>query len=99
MDSYSGVANRVRYYRDDKGLEVDAILECGTKWAAIEVKLSDTKADEGASNLLKLRDRVTSNPAAKNAEPAFLAVIVGRGSLAYMRDDGVLVIPTALLGA
>ncbi|MDY2625223.1 MAG: hypothetical protein SOV74_02750 [Coriobacteriales bacterium] len=48
---------------------------------------------------MKLRDRVTSNPDAKNAEPAFLAVIVGRGSLAYMRDDDVLVIPAALLGA
>lgn len=30
--------------------------------------------------------------------PAFLAVVVGRGSLAYTRDDGVHVIPTQLLG-
>lgn len=55
MDSYSGVANRVRYYRDDKGLEVDAILECGTKWAAIEVKLSDVKVDQAAELPLRLR--------------------------------------------
>ena len=55
MDSYSGVANRVRYYRDEKGLEVDAILECGTKWAAIEVKLSDVKVDQAAELLLRLR--------------------------------------------
>ena len=55
MDPYSGVANRVRYYRDDKGLEVDAILECGTKWAAIEVKLSDVKVDQAAESLLRLR--------------------------------------------
>lgn len=87
------------YYRDDRGLEVDAIVECGDRWAGIEVKLSDTKADEGAESLLKLRDRVTSNLAAKNAAPAFLAVVVGRGSLAYTRKDGVLVIPAALLGA
>lgn len=99
LSTYAGLGNELWYYRDDRGLEVDAIVECGDRWAGIEVKLSDTKADEGASNLLKLRDRVTSNPAAKNAEPAFLAVIVGRGSLAYMRDDGVLVIPAALLGA
>lgn len=99
LSTYAGLGNELWYYRDDRGLEVDAIVECGDRWAGIEVKLSDTKADEGASNLLKLRDRVTSNPDAKNAEPAFLAVIVGRGSLAYMRDDGVLVIPASLLGA
>ena len=28
-----------------------------------------------------------------------LAVVVGRGNLAYTRDDGVHVIPAALLGA
>ena len=62
------------------------------------MKLSDTKADEGAVNLLRLRDRITANGAAKNAEPAFFAVVVGRESLVYTRDDGVLVIPAALLG-
>ncbi len=67
--------------------------------AGIEVKLSDTKAGEGAVSLLRLRDRITANGAAKNAEPAFLAVVVGRESLAYTRDDGVLAISAALLGA
>ncbi len=99
LSTYAGLGNELWYYRDDRGLEVDAIVECGDRWAGIEVKLSDTKADEGAESLLKLRDRVTSNLAAKNAAPAFLAVVVGRGSLAYTRKDGVLVIPAALLGA
>lgn len=99
LSTYAGLGNELWYYRDDRGLEVDAIVECGDRWAGIEVKLSGTKADEGAESLLKLRDRVTSNLAAKNAAPAFLAVVVGRGSLAYTRKDGVLVIPAALLGA
>lgn len=99
LSSYAGIGNRLLYYRDDGGLEVDAVIETGGRWAGIEVKLSDTKADEGAKNLLALRRRALSNPAARNAEPAFLAVVVGRGSLAYRRDDGVLVIPAALLGA
>jgi predicted AAA+ superfamily ATPase len=99
LSTYAGLGNELWYYRDDRGLEADAIVECGDRWAGIEVKLSDTKADEGAESLLKLRDRVTSNLAAKNAAPAFLAVVVGRGSLAYTRKDGVLVIPAALLGA
>ena len=99
LSTYPGIGNDVLYYRDEKGLEVDAILECGDRWAGIEIKLSDTKADEGAKNLVALRSKVLANPAARNAEPVFLAVVVGRGSLAYTRDDGVMVIPAATLGA
>lgn len=99
LSTYPGLGNNVLYYRDDSGLEVDAIIERGGQWAGIEVKLSDTKVDEGAKNLRALRAKVLSNPAACNAEPAFLAVVVGRGSLAYTRDDGIMVIPAALLGA
>lgn len=99
LSTYAGLGNGLFYYRDEQGLEVDVIIECGGSWAGIEVKLSDTKVDEGAKNLLRLRDKVCANPAAQNTEPAFLAVIVGRGSLAYARDDGVMVIPMSLLGA
>lgn len=99
VSTYSGLGNNVYYYRDDKGLEVDVVVECKGRWGALEVKLSDTKADEGARNLKALERKVLSNPAARNAKPAFLAVVVGKGSLAYMRDDGVAVIPMALLGA
>ena len=99
MDSYSGVANRVCYYRDDKDLEVDAILERGAKWAAIEVKLSDVKVDQAAESLLRLRRKVVENPAAQNVEPAFMAVITGKSNLAYRRKDGIYVIPAACLTA
>lgn len=40
-----------------------------------------------------------SNADAQNAAPAFLPVVVGKGSIAYTRDDGVAVIPVAALGA
>ena len=99
MSTYSGIGNNVYYYRDDKDLEVDLIAEHQGRWGAIEVKLSDTKVDDGARNLKALERKVLANPAAKNAGPAFLAVVVGRGSLAYMRDDGVAVIPAATLTA
>ena len=99
LSTYAGLGNELHYYRDDQGLEVDAVVECGGRWGGVEVKLSDAKADEGAASLKKLRDKVTANPVARNAEPAFLAVVVGRGNLAYTRDDGVMVIPAALLGA
>lgn len=92
-----GFGNGVSYYRDDKGLEVDAIVEVDGNWAGIEIKLSDAKVEEAARSLLRLRDKVLQNPRARNAEPAFLAVVVGRGDLAYRRPDGVYVIPAATL--
>ena len=99
LSTYPGLGNDVFYYRDENGLEVDAIVQRGNSWGGVEVKLSDTKADDGARNLLRLRNKICANPSAQNAEPAFLAVVVGRGNLAYTRDDGVHVIPAALLGA
>ena len=99
LSTYGGVDNNVYYYRDEKGLEVDLIVEHDGCWGAIEVKLSDTKADEAAKHLKELEKKVLSNPAAKNNGPAFLAVVVGKGSLAYKREDGVYVIPAAALGA
>ena len=79
LSTYAGIGNEVHYYRDEFGLEVDAIVERGGSWAGIEIKLSDTKVDEAVTNLGALRKKVISNPAAQNAEPAFLAVVVGRG--------------------
>ena len=99
LSTYGGVDNSVHYFRDEKGLEVDLIVEHDGRWGAIEVKLSDAKADDGARNLKALERKVLSNPAAQNAAPAFLAVVVGKGSIAYTRDDGVAVIPMAALGA
>ena len=37
-----GGTNRIAYYRDEKGLEVDVILELvDGRWAAVGIKLSD----------------------------------------------------------
>lgn len=80
LSTYGGVDNSVHYFRDEKGLEVDLIVEHDGRWGAIEVKLSDAKADERARNLKALERKVLSNPAAQNAAPAFLAVMVGRGA-------------------
>lgn len=99
LSTYGGLGNALHYYRDEKDLEVDAIAEHAGRWAGIEIKLSDTKADDAAHKLLALKKKVTRNPAAQNAEPAFLAVIVGRGALAYTRGDGVMVIPASTLTA
>ena len=87
------------YYRDAYGLEVDAIIELAQgQWAALEIKLDVAKADDAAKNLLRLRDKITSNPLAQNPEPAFLGVLVANAPYFFRRPDGVYVIPAGCLG-
>ena len=82
-------------YRDNTGLEVDAILETADgRWAAFEVKLGPGQIDGGATSLLKFAERVDTT---KCGEPVLLAVIVGTG-YGYVRDDGISVIPVGALG-
>ena len=85
----------ITHYRDDSGLEVDAIvsLSDGT-WAAVEIKLGEAKADEGAASLLKFAAKVDT---AKVGVPQALIVIT-TGRYAYTRADGVQVIPLSVLG-
>ena len=86
---------QVRYYRDNTGLEVDAIIESydGT-WAAVEIKLGHNQADQAAANLLRLKGKME---AAGTEPPAFLAVVEGLGQYAYAREDGVFVLPITCL--
>ena len=85
----------VLQYRDNTGLEVDAIVQAadGT-WAAFEVKLGAGMIDAAAAALLRFAKRV--DPARSRA-PAALAVIVA-GGYGYLRDDGIGVIPIGALG-
>ena len=66
----------LRYYGDSDGLEVDAIIELRDgRWAALEVKLGEAKVPDGIRNIERLREKVASNPAARNPEPEFSAVV------------------------
>lgn len=85
----------VRFYRDNKGLEVDAIVESvDGRWIAIEIKLGHNRVDEGAKNLLSLRSRLTDST---NAACGALVVVVA-DSPTYTRPDGVIVTSIAALG-
>jgi predicted AAA+ superfamily ATPase len=98
LSALGGLGNEVFYYRDEKGLEADAVIQMGDgRWGAFEVKLSDTKIDESVANLRRIKDKMVANPSARLPEPSFLAVLVGKGTIAYTRADGVLVIPVATL--
>jgi len=88
----------LRYYRDADGLEVDAIIELRDgRWGAIEIKLGANKADEGERNLLRLKNKVAANPAARNPDPSFLLVLVGKTDYKYRTPNGVFVAPVTEL--
>lgn len=94
-------ADPLHYYRDSDGLEVDVVIELRDgRWAGIEVKLGESGVAAGAVSLNRLRRKVTANPAARNPEPEFMAVVVGAGEFArYDASAGVYVIPLTALGA
>lgn len=91
----------LRYYADADGLEVDLIIELRDgRWAAFEVKLGESKVDQAARNLLRLKAKVAANQAARNKEPEFMAVLVGNAPYARRRkEDDVYVIPLSTLTA
>jgi len=87
--------SNVYHYRDNTGLEVDAIVENRQgDWCAFEVKLGAGQVDQAAASLLKFRDRVD---ASKSKVPGTLGVIVSTG-YGFLRKDGVAVIPIGALG-
>ena len=89
------LGGEVRQYLDNKGLEVDAIVQTKDAWAAFEVKLGgEGPIDEAASSLLKFAGEIDVQ---QSGEPALLAVIVATG-YGYVREDGVQVIPITSLG-
>lgn len=66
----------LRYYGDSDGLEVDVVIELRDgRWAALEIKLGEAKVPDGIRSIERLREKVASNPAARNPKPEFSAVI------------------------
>ena len=86
----------VLHYRDNNGLEADAIVQGrDRRWAAFEVKLGQAALDLAATDLLRLAARIDTD---KHEPPAALAVIAGWG-YAYRGPDDVAVIPVGVLAA
>ena len=84
-------------YRDNVGLEADAVVERNDgAWIAVEVKLSPSAAsvDRAARSLLRLRSKVAARRA---GDLAGLLVVTSVGA-AYRRPDGVQVAPITALG-
>ena len=85
----------VLHYRDDYGMEVDAIVQLRDgRWGAIEVKLGEGQVDAAATNLKRFAEQIDTQ---RSGSPSFLAVICGKG-YGYRRTDGVVVVPVGALG-
>lgn len=86
----------VYHYRDKTGLECDAVIHLRDgRYGLVEIKLGgDTLINEGAKNLLKLKERIDVT---KMKNPSFMMVLTGVGDYAYRRTDGVIVVPIGTL--
>ena len=71
--------------------EIDFVIQKDSKVIACEVKLSPVASPSDGKHLRWLIDKVGSN--------CCDAMIITTGSVAYRRDDGIAVVPAALLGA
>ncbi len=86
----------VYHFRDRTGLECDAVVHLRNgSYGLIEIKLGgDRLIDEGAKNLNTLKERIDTT---KMKSPSFLMVLTAVGDNAYIRTDGVIVVPIGCL--
>jgi predicted AAA+ superfamily ATPase len=90
----------IRYYRDDSGLEADAIVELADgRWAAFEFKVGESKVADSVKNLKRLREKISKNPQERSHPPEFMAIVVGVSEYARQIEEGVYVIPIRALGS
>ena len=91
-DSFSA---NLLHYRDYRNNEIDAVVEKKDgSWFAFEIKLGFSQVDAAAANLLKVNSLIERN----GGRPASgLFVITGLSNAAFMRPDGVYVLPITAL--
>ena len=87
---------KVYHFRDRTGLECDAVVHLRNgSYGLVEIKLGGDKLiNEGAANLIELRNRIDTT---KMKAPSFEMVLTAVGDYAYRRTDGVLVVPVGCL--
>jgi hypothetical protein len=85
----------VFHYQDYNNKEIDAVIELENgNWCAFEIKLGANQIEKAATELIALRDDIVKDG---GIAPAILCVICGMSNAAYVRPDGVFVIPITAL--
>ena len=88
------IDGQVFHYRDDHGLECDAVIRLKNgDFALVEVKLGGKAEEVAAMDLNKLEDLLIF----KGFAPLKFKMILTSGEYAYTRKDGVLVVPLGCL--
>lgn len=84
----------VLHYRDEHGLECDAVVRLPNgDFALTEIKLGGKQEDEAAEHLIQLEKLLLEK---KKMKPLFKMIVTG-GEFAYIRPDGIYVVPIACL--
>lgn len=99
---------RVMHYRDDTGLEADAVFQLADgRYGLIEIKLGANRIPAAEKNLLKFRELIQTHndtaladkghPGVVYREPEFLAIICGNAPISYTTENGVKILPSGCL--
>ena len=83
------------HYQDYNNKEIDAVIELEDgRWCAFEIKLGANQIDKAATELVALRNSIKQEG---GISPSVLCVICGLSNAAYVRPDGVFVVPITAL--
>lgn len=83
------------HYQDYNNKEIDAVIELEDgRWCAFEIKLGANQIDKAATELVALRNNIEQEG---GIAPSVLCVICGLSNAAYVRPDGVFVVPITAL--
>lgn len=99
---------RVMHYRDDSGLEADAVYQLPDgKYALIEIKIGANKIPQAEQSLLKIKNLIQeynknalkdkNHPQPTYKEPSALIIICATASIAYTTDNNVKIVPIGCL--
>ena len=83
------------HYQDYNGDEIDSVVELDNgDWVAIEIKLGSNQLDEAAENLIRIKNKIMDDG---GKPPKVLCIVCGICKAAYLREDGVYVVPITAL--
>jgi len=87
---------KLYHYQDYNDNEIDAVVEMPDgSWGAFEIKLGANQLDAAADKLLQIKNAIEKDP--KGKPPKILCIVCGLSNAAYVRPDGVIVVPITAL--
>ena len=93
LKSYQNPPWKIKTYRDDRGLEVDFILESEADLVLIETKYQSRYRSDFEKSLLQFEALLKENPQLKNKYKKIQKIIVYAGELKQKTPNGTSVLP------